>query len=85
VEENTFYMTLADNTYGMMRKSFIYVTKIRKKTFIYKYIDDWQIIDAGKKLKINKIEVPNYIGKLKDTKHFKKLEKRQLDISSNCI
>jgi len=84
MEENTFYMTTADHIYGMMRKSFIYVTRICKKVFFYKYINDWQIIDAGNKVKIRKIEESNYIGKLKDAEYFMKVDKNQLDIS-NCL
>jgi len=86
MEENTYYMTTCDSIYGMMRKSFIYVTKIRQKTFVYKFINDWQIIEAGVKLKINKIETRNYIGKLDDAECFKKLDKKTLNINfcSNC-
>ena len=42
MEENTFYMTIEDSIYGMIRKSFIYVTKVRNKVFFYKFVDDWQ-------------------------------------------
>ena len=86
MQENEYYMTIADKIYEMPRKSFIYVTMISKKTFYYKFIDDWQLreVDGKTKLKINKIETPNYRGKLLDKDAFKKLNKKNLILSADC-
>ena len=86
MQENEYYITTADKIYGMMRKSFIYVTMVSKKTFYYKFIDDWQLkeVDGKTKLKINKIETPNYRGKLIDETFFKKLNKKTLILSTDC-
>lgn len=86
MEENQYYMTIVDSIYGMMRKSFIYVTKINPKTFNYKFINDWQLVEVNRKttLKINKLETPNYRGKLTDVGAFKKLNKSTLFLSKDC-
>ena len=84
--ENEYYMTTADNIYQMMRKSFIYVHKVCKKVFFYYYIDDWQLVEVEGEttLKINKIETPNYRGKLEDKEYFKLLKRETLILSENC-
>ena len=93
MEENQYYMTTADSIYGMMRKSFIYVTKIRKKTFLYRFIDDWQFVEtypekrktSVTKLKVNKVEEGNYTGKLVDAPYFSKLHQDELILSPDCL
>ena len=80
-------MTIADEIYQMPRKSFIYVTRVCKKAFFYKFINDWQLVEKDKKthLKINKIETPNYRGKLSDVDAFKLLKRESLILSPNCL
>ncbi|MCP4664862.1 MAG: hypothetical protein GY849_00730 [Deltaproteobacteria bacterium] len=79
-------MTLADSIYQMPRKCFIFVHKVCKKVFFYYFIDDWQLVEIDGKttLKINKIETPNYRGKLEDKEAFKLLKRDTLILSDNC-
>jgi hypothetical protein len=92
MKEGQYYMTIADEIYGMSRKCFIYVHKVCKKVFFYNYIDDWQFIKIKKdgkqfsqtQLKINKLEKYNYRGKLSDADAFKMLNRETLVLSSNC-
>lgn len=86
MEENQYYMTIADSIYQMPRKSFIYVTRVCKKAFFYKFIDDWQLVEKERKthLKINKIEKYNYRGRLADSDAFKKLNRSSLVLSPDC-
>ena len=89
MEENHFYMTTADTIYGMMRKSFIYVTKIRKKTFCYRFVNDWQFREkynpetkSSKTIvKIMKVPISNFVGKLQDAEYFRKLHAEEMDLS----
>ena len=89
MEENEFYMTVADSIYGMSRKCFIYVTKVCNKVFFYKYIDDWQLIevDGITKLKINEQGTGNWRGKLEDRDAFRKLKRTNyiLGVSDEII
>lgn len=77
MEQGQYYMSEADNIYGMMRKSFIYVTKVCRRVFFYKYIDDWQFVEVNgqTKLKLNGQGKGNFRGKLKDGYCFMKLHK----------
>jgi len=92
MKENQYYMTIADEIYGMGRTCFIYVDKVCNKVFFYNFIDDWQFIELKKEgeqfnkthLKINKVEKYNYRGKLSDADAFKLLNRDSLVLSSNC-
>jgi len=82
-----YYMTIADHIYNMPRKCFIYVHKVCKKAFFYYFINDWQLVEKGGKthLKINKLEKPNYRGKLADKEAFKFLNNSgTLILSDDC-
>ena len=92
MKENQYYMTIADEIYGMSRKSFIYVYKVCNKVFFYNFINDWQLVEIKKDgeqlskthLKIKKVEKNNYRGKLADKDAFKLLNRDTLVLSSNC-
>jgi hypothetical protein len=76
MSEKEYYLTTADNIYGLMRKTLIYVTKINKKTFYYK-IADWR---ANNKTRQYRYEVfvhysQNRQGKLIDSAYFDHLPK----------
>jgi len=79
MKENQYYMTTAE-IYWLPRKSFIYVYKVCNKVFFYNYIHDWQLVEVNKEtiLKINKVESPNYRGKLIDADNFKLLKRERL-------
>lgn len=80
MKENRYYMNNI-GIYGMMRKSFIIVTKVNKKTFNYQFINDWSIIDNGNKVRLGKPCSVNFRGKLSDKEYFRELENNSFELT----
>lgn len=61
----------------MPRKCFILVTKVCKKVFFYKFINDWKFTEVYgvTKLEINENGRGNYRGNLDDKEAFRQLKK----------
>jgi hypothetical protein len=78
---NEYYSSNADRIYGMMRKTFIYITKINKKTFNY-VIVDWRArtsIESGIEMFEIYIHFPiKRRGKLEHSEYFSHINRKRI-------
>ena len=86
MQANEYYITTADTIYGLMRKSIVYVTKIRKKTFCYQIVDWYVFTNWVANIRVDKLKIikhsGNHLGKLVDAPYFEIVDKMLIDASN---